>query len=109
MDATSIATEIRRVRVDAGLTQGELARRAGTTQSALSRMESGRVLPSIASLANIAEATGKTITLVIGPADDRATRTRHTGPPPAASPTTATPESGAGRGRPLPSARVRRG
>jgi ribosome-binding protein aMBF1 (putative translation factor) len=44
-------------RVRAGLTQEQLARRMGTKQSAIARLESGRILPSIPTLKKLAEAT----------------------------------------------------
>ena len=45
-------------RVEAGLTQEEVAKRMGTTQSVVARLEGGRMLPSIKSLYRYAEATG---------------------------------------------------
>ena len=45
-------------RVEAGLTQVEVAKRMGTTQSVVARLEGGRTLPSIKSLYRYAEATG---------------------------------------------------
>lgn len=45
-------------RRDARLTQAELAQKLGTTQSAIARLEAGRVSPSIATLRRYAEATG---------------------------------------------------
>ncbi len=45
-------------RVEAGLTQEEVARRMGTTQSVVARLEGGRTLPSIKTLYRYAEATG---------------------------------------------------
>lgn len=45
-------------RRDAKLTQAELAEKIGTTQSAIARLEAGRVSPSIATLRRYAEATG---------------------------------------------------
>lgn len=45
-------------RAKAGLTQEELARRMETTQSAIARLESGRVRPSSRTLERFAEATG---------------------------------------------------
>lgn len=42
----------------ANLTQLELARRLGTTQSAIARLEGGRVSPSLSTLRRYAEATG---------------------------------------------------
>ncbi len=47
-----------RARTAAKLTQAELARRLGTTQSAVARLEGGRVSPSFATLRRYAEATG---------------------------------------------------
>ena len=44
------------------LTQVELARRLGTTQSAIARLEGGRVSPSFATLRRYAEATGTRLT-----------------------------------------------
>ena len=45
------------------LTQAELARRLGTTQSAVVRLEGGRVSPSFATLHRYAEATGTRLTV----------------------------------------------
>ena len=45
-------------RQEAKLTQAELAEKIGTTQSAIARLEAGRVSPSIATLRRYAEATG---------------------------------------------------
>lgn len=45
-------------RRDARLTQAELAQKIGTTQSAIARLEAGRVSPSITTLRRYAEATG---------------------------------------------------
>ena len=47
-----------RARTKAKLTQSELAQRIGTTQSAIARLEGGRVSPSLATLRRHAEATG---------------------------------------------------
>ena len=46
------------VRNRAGLTQSELAERMHTTQSTIARLESGRTMPSMRTLARYAEATG---------------------------------------------------
>lgn len=52
--------EILKARHAAGLTQGEVAKRVGTTQSAVARLESGagRHSPSIATLQRYASALG---------------------------------------------------
>lgn len=54
----SIAAALIAARAQAGLTQVELARRMGTTQSAIARMESGRFKPSHSTLEKYARATG---------------------------------------------------
>ncbi|CUW41779.1 Putative transcriptional regulator [Magnetospirillum sp. XM-1] len=53
-----IAETLIRARQRAGLSQAELAKRMGTTQSVVARLESGRSLPSSTSLARFAAATG---------------------------------------------------
>ncbi len=53
-----LARELIAARDRAGLTQAELAQRMHTTQSAIARLESGRALPSMRTLARFAEATG---------------------------------------------------
>jgi predicted transcriptional regulator len=45
-------------RAKANLSQAEVARRIGTTQSAIARLEGGGVSPSISTLQRYAEATG---------------------------------------------------
>lgn len=58
-----------RARTAAKLTQAELAKRLGTTQSAVARLEGGRVSPSFATLRRYAEATGTRLTVGLVPAD----------------------------------------
>lgn len=53
-----IAHELIAARTRAGLTQAELAERMHTTQSTIARLESGRTMPSMRTLARYAEATG---------------------------------------------------
>lgn len=70
MEPWIIGLELTRARLRAGLTQAEVAQRIGTTQSAISRAESGRRMPSIAFLDRFARAVGHPITLTFG-ADPR--------------------------------------
>ena len=56
-------------RTAAKLTQAELARRLGTTQSAIARLEGGSVSPSFATLRRYAEATGTRLTVGLVQAD----------------------------------------
>ena len=53
----ALAHELIAARVRAGFTQAELARRMGTTQSAIARLESGARLPSVKTLLRFAKAT----------------------------------------------------
>jgi ribosome-binding protein aMBF1 (putative translation factor) len=57
-DEYALAGALIEARAKAGLSQRELAERMHTTQPAIARMESGRQLPSAASLLKFAEATG---------------------------------------------------
>ena len=53
----ALARKLIEARLKSGLSQLELAKRMGTTQSAIARMESGHNLPSMRSLVRYAEAT----------------------------------------------------
>ena len=53
-----ISTELVRARMRAGLSQAELAKRMGTSQSTIARLESGQTLPSTKTLLRFAKATG---------------------------------------------------
>ncbi|SMC39895.1 helix-turn-helix transcriptional regulator [Rhizobium sp. RU36D] len=54
-------------RTRAKLSQAELARRIGTTQSAIARLEAGGVSPSVATLQRYAEATGSRLEIKLLP------------------------------------------
>jgi len=54
----ALASTLIGARARAKLSQEEVARRMGTSQSAVARMESGRTLPSTSSLVKYAKATG---------------------------------------------------
>ena len=61
-----ISLELIQARINSGLTQEEIAARMGTTQSVIARLESGRGLPSVKTLASYAKATGKHLHLSLG-------------------------------------------
>ncbi|HKG39530.1 MAG TPA: helix-turn-helix transcriptional regulator [Conexibacter sp.] len=77
MDTAAI---LRDARGRAGLTQGGLARRAGTSQATISAYEHGRKAPSVATLERLLAATGTRLTAtpasapVVRPTKARAAR-----------------------------------
>jgi predicted transcriptional regulator len=54
----AIVEALIKARTKARLSQAELAKRIGTTQSAIARLEGGGVSPSLSTLRRYAEATG---------------------------------------------------
>ncbi|MFH1024192.1 MAG: XRE family transcriptional regulator [Planctomycetota bacterium] len=62
MDEQAVGANIRKIRVRAGRTLTGLARAAGMTKSALSKIETGRISPSIATLLRVADALGVRLT-----------------------------------------------
>ena len=56
-----------RARIEKGLTQEELARKVGTKQSVISRLESGRANPSIAFLKKLAQALNTHLEIKFAP------------------------------------------
>jgi transcriptional regulator with XRE-family HTH domain len=67
MNTERIGRQVAQARTKAGLTQAEMAERMGTTQSAVSRLESGRSVPSLRILEKVARATGSSIEVVVEP------------------------------------------
>ena len=65
----ALAEAMVRARTAANLTQSQLAERIGTTQSAIARLEAGRLSPSIRTLRRYAEATGTRLTFGFERAD----------------------------------------
>ena len=68
-DEFTLIEALVRARTAANLTQAELARRLGTTQSAIARLEGGGVSPSFTTLRRYAEATGARLTVGLVQAD----------------------------------------
>ena len=58
-----VARTVIRLRMDHSLTQEALAQRVGTTKSAISRLESGRHAPNLATLDRIAGAFGRRVVI----------------------------------------------
>ncbi|MDY7017166.1 MAG: helix-turn-helix transcriptional regulator [Nitrospirota bacterium] len=65
-----LARSVIEARTRAGLTQEQLARRMGTTQSVIARLESGRVCPSTKTLEKLAQATGTRLKISLEPAEN---------------------------------------
>ncbi len=64
----ALASAIIEARPRAGLTQEELAARMETSQSAIARLESGRMIPSGRTLKRFAKATGTRLRISFEPA-----------------------------------------
>jgi transcriptional regulator with XRE-family HTH domain len=61
---------VREARKRAGLTQRELAGRAGTTQSAIARLESGRTKPTFESVLRLLRLCGMDLDIMLVERDD---------------------------------------
>jgi transcriptional regulator with XRE-family HTH domain len=62
-----LASAVIDVRSRAGLTQKQLARKMGTTQPVVARLESGRSRPSMRTLERLADATGSRLLITFAP------------------------------------------
>jgi DNA-binding XRE family transcriptional regulator len=60
-----IKEQLIRIRIEQGLSQADLAKKIGTQQSAISRLESGDCNPSIELLSKVAQALGKEVHITI--------------------------------------------
>lgn len=69
----ALAQAIIAARMEAGLTQEQLAERMKTSQSAIARLESGRTIPSARTLARFAKATGTRLRISFEAAPSSAT------------------------------------
>jgi transcriptional regulator with XRE-family HTH domain len=69
-DEFSFIRAVVEARLQAGLTQAELAARMQTSQSAIARLESGRVKPSASTLEKLAKATGTRLKISFDPIAD---------------------------------------
>jgi transcriptional regulator with XRE-family HTH domain len=63
----TLASAVIDARNRAGLTQQELARKMGTTQPVVARLESGRTRPSMRTLERLAKATGSRLLISFEP------------------------------------------
>jgi transcriptional regulator with XRE-family HTH domain len=66
MEPAQVGGLVERLRRQAGLTQAALADRIGTTQAAVSKIETGRTLPGLDLLDRIARAVDRPISITLG-------------------------------------------
>lgn len=66
-DEFALVSSLLEARTRAHLSQAEVATRMGTTESAVSRLESGRVKPSTRTLERYAKATGHKLRISLEP------------------------------------------
>lgn len=67
VDGARLGARLRELRLAAGLTQAELARRTGIHRPNIARVEAGRHTPSLETLARLASAIGVPTTVVLSP------------------------------------------
>lgn len=65
--ALRLSREIRQLRESHGLSQRDLAERVGTTQSAIARLEAGKISPTLPTLDRIAVALGAELLVTLSP------------------------------------------
>jgi transcriptional regulator with XRE-family HTH domain len=65
---------IKRARLAAGLTQSDLALRAGTTQPAIAAYETGKRLPGVGTLERLLDASGHDLSIEARPRTRRGRR-----------------------------------
>lgn len=64
---STIGQDIRRVREEQGVTQSSLALRSGTSQAAISDIERGKVVPSLATVERLLLCMGHEVQLTVLP------------------------------------------
>lgn len=60
-----IQAALMKARIDANMTQAELAKKSGVRQSNISRIESGAVIPRLDTLEKLAQAMGKKLKITM--------------------------------------------
>ena len=93
--AASVAAAVSKLRHDAGLSERAAAKRLGTSQTQLRRMEDPRYLPSLRSLARVAAAYGYRLSVEFQPQD--APKQKPPAKPPKRAPVTRSASPSRGR------------
>ncbi len=65
--AFELGRRVRELRIEQGLSQSELARRAGMTQPAVARFEAGDTVPTLPVLERLARSLGAELTAQLAP------------------------------------------
>src|SRR3954468_12313128 len=76
----AVASMLIEARTRANLSQAQLAKKMGTSQSTIARLESGAAKPSLSTLERFAEATGMRMRLSLEPVVVRKKKARSTVP-----------------------------
>jgi histone H1/5 len=101
--AASVAAAIGKLRRDAGLSERAAAKKLGTSQTQLRRMEDPRYLPSLRSLARVAGAYGAKLVVTFDAPDEKAKERPAPPPRPAAAKPAAAPKARPARASASPS------
>ena len=67
--AAELGDQVRLLRLERGLSRGELARRLGASESAVARLELGGSSPTVQTLARLGEALGAELTIRLEPVE----------------------------------------
>ena len=73
----ALASMLIEARTNANLSQAELAKRMGTSQSTIARLEGGSARPSFSTLERFAAATGMRVRVSLEPATQARKRKKH--------------------------------
>jgi transcriptional regulator with XRE-family HTH domain len=99
MVSIMVGSAVRSARKRAGISQAQLAEKAGTSQPSIARLERGRVSPTIISLEHIAKALGAELVIDFEPTTTEAHQARGApDPAPAAAQSTKRPARPTTRG-----------
>lgn len=69
-DRDQVGMRLRHLRQTKGVSARELADRAGVTAAYISRLETGKMSPTVASLSRVVQALGESVGALFGPPDD---------------------------------------
>jgi len=71
---TSLGRTLKLIRIEKGMSQGDIERKTGLLRSYLSRVENGHTVPSLDTLGRIAEAVGVSVGKLLEPPEGEAAK-----------------------------------